>query len=577
MSSKHLHGARTLGVDAGIPAALNDRPTRFLTPSQHASLILPPGGKGMLVAGRRDRQPVLSRTGEREYRIAYVQVGAMAGDVAQAITGFDVGGEILVSMNTFRPAGVFGGHYSDQPNKRLSNLLQFRANFAELDFYKRGDWRRRTAQEMIWIVLDRCNAEGIPSPSYIVSSGRGLHVVWLTEGVPSVALRAWKAVQKRLAEVFHDMGPDKVGSAPTSNLRLAGTSNRGVPVTMIWPSTVGQIQRFSFRGLCDETLPYSPEQCREYREAAAAKKAARKASAAKRVANGGSPALGVETYRAAMEADLWKLLDHRYPAGVRIRTDADDDGTHDRFLFAFARLWACRMDADEIAAEVERHARRLGYRTPRQAVGDAGAVIRRRRMADNGKSHRARPETCGYTFGPQRFVKDFDISSEDARALDLRILVPLAMKAERVAERQAKVRASKGAKPRADAAAERLSLGRQALAFRDAEGLSRPQLCLRMGVKPTLLDKAIREAKALSAIPDAKPVKAEPKRKIAHSRVPSRYIAIAVSDGDALEGVQEPAYTPFVRAKASPSEDRRPVASERIGGPSLVEDLDLTA
>lgn len=566
---------RSLVIDARIPDVLHDLPTRSLSPAQHASLILPAGSKGVLIAGKRDRVPTLSRTGEREYRMAYSQVGAAASEVAGAISAFDHGGEILVAMNSFRPRGTFGAPYSERPDKRLSNLLQLRACWVELDFYKRGEYRHCSAEEMVWTVLDRCREENVPLPSYVVSSGRGLHVVWLTEGVPSIALKAWRAVQKRLADGFHDMGPDRVGAVATSNLRLVGTVNRTVPVRMVWPATVGGIRRFSFRALSEEVLPYTPEQCREFREKAEARKVERKASATRRVANGGSPALSVETYRTAMEQDLWRLLDGRYPADMRIVRTEEDDGTHGRYLFAFARLWACRMTASELQAEVEARAVRLGFRRPSDAVTAVGAVIRRRKLLDQGKARKNRPETCGYTFGPQAFVREFDVTPDEARAFDLRILVPRAMKAERVAERQAKTRLRKGAKPRADAQAERLALGRQALALRDAEGLSRPQLCDRLGVKATLLDKAVREAKAAAAkpVPAAVEPKAKPKLppRQAPSRVSSRFIETKPEVPAALDAVEVASYTGDVRAEAPPFEDTRPVGSERNGGPSHVE------
>ncbi len=176
---------RSLVIDGRIPDALHALPTRLLTPAQHASILLPAGSKGMLVAGKRDRVPTLSRTGEREYRMEYMQVGAVASEVAAAINRFNDGGEILVAMNAFRPRGTFGAHYSERPDKRLANLLQLRACWAELDFYKRGAFRHCSPEDMVWTVLNRCRQENIPAPSYIVTSGRGLHVVFLTEGVPA--------------------------------------------------------------------------------------------------------------------------------------------------------------------------------------------------------------------------------------------------------------------------------------------------------------------------------------------------------------------------------------------------------
>lgn len=522
----------------------------------------------MLVIGRRDREYVLSRTGEKVAKRIYIQAGASSDEVVRTVASFDDGGEILVAMNAFGLRGTFGGDYHCWPDKRLGNLLQIRAVWVELDFYKRGDFRYRTPEDMVGEIMARCSRELIPAPSYIVASGRGLHVVWLTDGVPSVALPAWKAVQRHLAEAFGDMGPDAVAAAPTGNLRLVGTSNRGLDVRMLWPATVGQIYRYVLRAIASEILPYSPEQCREYRDKAAERKAVRQAAAATRKATGRQFELSVDTYREAMERDLWKVLDHRYPDGERILTHEDDDGAHGRFLFAFARLWACTMNAEDLTAQVERHARRLGYRNPKDAVREAGSMIRRRRQVDTGVARKNRPGTGFYRFGPQVLVNEFGIDEDLARLLDLRILRPLSMKAERARERQAKVRLDKGAKPRAEAKAARLAIGRQAIALRDAEGLTRPQLCAQLRVKPTLLDKAIAEAKAepaqaVPARPEAKPPAPKPRT----SRVSSPHIALVEKEPATLDAGMQDAYNHAVRDKAPPSEDTRPAGSVRGGGP----------
>ncbi|WP_198580357.1 hypothetical protein [Methylorubrum sp. DB1722] len=578
-SSPVVAAARILYGPVSVGPDLADLPTSRLTPEQHASLLLPPGSKGMLVLGRRGREAVVSRTGERSTRSMYRQVGAKADELPATVRAFLHGGEILVALNAFRVKGTFGGSYAEWPDRRLPNLLHLRACWVELDFYKRGEWRRRSAEEMVWQVLDRCREKGIPVPSYIVASGRGLHVVWLTEGVPSIALPAWAAVQRSLSGTFKDMGPDTVAANPCGNQRLVGTSNRGVDVRMLWPATVGEIRRYVFRALSADILPYTPEQCREHREKRRERTAVRRAAAARSVASGASPRLDVGTYKATMEADLWKVFDHRYPEGVRIRTDEDDDGSHGRFLYAFAKIWAANAGSgDELQAQVELHAQRLGYRSPKHAVAEAGSIIRRVRQIFRGEARRNRPGTGYYRFGPRRLVDEFGITEAEARDLDLRMLVPAEMKRERVAERQRKTRLAKGATPRTEVASARLDLGRRALAMREAEGLSRPQLCARLGVKPTLLDKALREAKAAVPAAPAKPApKAKPRLPAAgraSSLVSSRYIAIVAEAADeapnALEAGMASAYTQTVRDEAPPHEDPRPVTPSEAGGPSHV-------
>ncbi|MBY0251594.1 MAG: hypothetical protein K2X54_09470 [Methylobacterium organophilum] len=492
-----VSSGRLLGSSTAAPASMRDMPTYCLSPAQHASLVLPAKAKGILVFGRWAEETKLDRKGARITERVYRQAGAKHAEIEQAIAGIE---PVLMAMNSFRECGRYGAHYSHAPDRRLTNLATLRAAWVELDYYKTRAWARYAPHAMVAHVLARLRDEHIPAPSYIVSSGRGLHAVWLLDGAPSVALPAWKALQHRLNETLRDMGTDRVAAAPTGNLRLTGTWNRGALVTMIWPATVGEIFRYGLRGLCDEVLPYTPEQCREYRERKAAQREARSAVARQRVARGGSPALTGESYWATIERDLWRLLDLRYPAGVKVVKTEDEDGSHGRHLFAFAKVWAWQHRESAVVRElIERHARRLGF-TPKAALREALGVLRLLGCMERGEGRFAEGATGPYRVGPRTLVKEFGITPREARDADLRMLVPVSMKAERVCERAAKSRAAKGATPRADVQAERLAIGQQALRLRDEEGLTRAQICTRLGVKPARLDKALAEAKAVAAI-----------------------------------------------------------------------------
>jgi hypothetical protein len=492
-------------------------------------------------------------------------------------------------MSAFRVAGTYGGDYREWPNRQLTNLAQLRAAWVELDSYKTAEYRHTPAASMVWHVLDRLRDLRYPAPSYIVSSGRGLHVVWLTEGVPSGALKAWQALQRHLNDAFADMGADRVAAPATANLRLAGTVNKGNPVRMVWPNTVGQIQRFDFRALSAEVLPYTPDECRAFKAAAAQKREARKAVAKERVSKGGSPTLTGETYWDAMERDLWRLLDLRYPAGVPAIRTPDDDGSHGRFLFALARIWAWRLlSAEELAGRVEHHAARLGY-TPKAALREVGSIVRRLKQMAKGEARRNRPGTGLYRIGPKVLVKEFGITVTEAVRADLRLLVPAALKPARVAERQAKSRLSKGAKPRSATQSERLEIGRQALTLRE-QGLSRPQIAERLGKRPTYVDTAIREAKAVAVVmpkakrakavpapapvPDVQPVPVveaaiEPALDAvtpAISRGSSRYIADGSEASPSLVPTGAGEYIPIVHDVALPLTNPHAAAPSGVGG-----------
>ena len=351
---------------------------------------------------------------------------------------------------------------------------------------------------------------------------------------------------------------------------------------MVWPATVGDIRRYSFRALCDAVLPYTPEQCREHREKVVAEKATRTATARARVSRGASPTLSGETYWDAMERDLWRLLDLRYPAGAPVERDPDER-EHGRFLFALARIWAWRLlDATELKARIIEHAPRLGYK-PAAALRECGSTLRRLPPMQRGEARQNRPGTGLYRIGPKVLVRDFGITVAEAQVGNLRMLVPAALKPARVAERQAKTRLAKGMTPRSDTQAARLEIGRQGLSLR-AEGLSRPAIAERLGKGLTYVDTAMREArlvdsatirpKAKAADPEAVPQVAKAAKR-APSRGSSRCIAIAAETAPALETGGASPYTQDVRDRAAPSWDRQPAGSERIGGLSHVRTPEL--
>lgn len=97
---------------------------------------------------------------------------------------------------------------------RLVRLLKtLRACYVDLDGCT--DWR---------VALDLCDQLGLP-PSYLVTSGRGVHLYWLMEATPGRALPVWQAVQRKLIALFSALGADPACADSTRVLRLVGTVN----------------------------------------------------------------------------------------------------------------------------------------------------------------------------------------------------------------------------------------------------------------------------------------------------------------------------------------------------------------
>ncbi len=98
---------------------------------------------------------------------------------------------------------------------RLVRLLRsLRACYVDLDGYTDVEG-----------VLDRLSARQLPCPSFILLSGRGLHLYWLLEGVPAKTLPVWQRIQDALIVALADLGADPAAKDCTRLLRLAGTRN----------------------------------------------------------------------------------------------------------------------------------------------------------------------------------------------------------------------------------------------------------------------------------------------------------------------------------------------------------------
>ena len=147
-----------------------------------------------------------------------------------------------------------------QPNRRVVNLARIGLLFADLDTYC-TDWAAgRSPEQLADSVLYFCHQEGIPTPSILVFSGRGIQAKWLLEGaVPRPALPRWNACQRYLVDRLKVAGAD-VGAKDASRvLRLIDTVNTKsgevCRVVHVESGADGQPVRYNFEYLAEVLLP----------------------------------------------------------------------------------------------------------------------------------------------------------------------------------------------------------------------------------------------------------------------------------------------------------------------------------
>ena len=98
--------------------------------------------------------------------------------------------------------------------RRVDLLSSLRAVYVDLDGCT--DWKG---------VLEWLSEQGLPIPTLIIESGRGLHLYWLLEPTPAKALPVWQAVTDALVSKLKDFGSDPSARDCTRVLRIVGTVN----------------------------------------------------------------------------------------------------------------------------------------------------------------------------------------------------------------------------------------------------------------------------------------------------------------------------------------------------------------
>ncbi|MFJ8248014.1 replication protein [Peribacillus asahii] len=121
-----------------------------------------------------------------------------------------LGDNIFFSQNTFF-----------KPQRRIENIKQLRALYVDIDCHNLNYDPHWVAEKLNLEVFQ----EDIPSPNFIIFSGRGLVCIWLIEPVPYQALPLWKAVQNYFYERLEYVGADKKSIDSTRVFRIAGSVN----------------------------------------------------------------------------------------------------------------------------------------------------------------------------------------------------------------------------------------------------------------------------------------------------------------------------------------------------------------
>lgn len=359
-----------------------------------------------------------------------------------------------------------------RPTRRVVHLWHINLCFVDLDVYKSalagGD-----LNHIVQTLRRYCGDEGVPLPSVIISSGRGLYAKWVLERpLPQAALPRWNAVQEALLEKFAPFHADWKARSASQVLRLVQTVNTksGERVRVLHVEEMdGEPLRYDFEWLADAVLPWTRQELEALRTRRALKKAGQQELRLLRGGREGPARFSARGLAWARLQDLRTLQ--------RLRGGMVKEGLREVTLF-----WSLLF---MLAS---------GVTTPRQMFHEARALarelnpdfVRNREWRDSDLStlyRRAQYEmahpgdrTAGlYWVTSQRLIEIFQIAPDEER--QLKTIVSRDEKRRRDAAWHRKAR-SAGIETRAQARADR----DQAIRRESAEGTSQRELAVRYGL-----------------------------------------------------------------------------------------------
>lgn len=133
--------------------------------------------------------------------------------------------EVLKSAEQMRLTDCYvtNGLFASKLNRCKTNVKTLQVNWIDLDC--------QTVNlvpnlELIERLVERARFAGIPIPSRIVSSGRGLYLKWLLDKpVPAYLAADWEIVQRMLTRLYKDLGADINAIDAARVMRVVNTVN----------------------------------------------------------------------------------------------------------------------------------------------------------------------------------------------------------------------------------------------------------------------------------------------------------------------------------------------------------------
>ena len=406
-----------------IPSVTTDdnafvRP-RILTPEDHG-LALHAGGRGQItIAVRQDGS-------WKEYPVPVADLPYTVRQLAGVQDAY-------ISQNRFIGR-----------RRTIAHLAQLGALFADIDYYN-TDYGHLTPAHLLPIVFEALRDARIPTPTFAVSTGRGMAIIWRHTAVPRHALPRWRACQRIIFDTLKPFGADPMATDAARVLRIVGSVNSksGTAVEVI--TDLGHTWDFS--DLADEILPLPRAELIALQVERAKRRAKRETSNVTPPVN-----FTAATLWEGRLTDLQKLIEGRWMGRL-------PDGQRDGWMFLASLAMTYLAPVPVLRREALTLAQQVGGWSEGEFRSRMSSVVNRAERAAQGHKieYRGRLVDPRYRIADQTAVEWLGITELEMVDFNLRHFVSPEIKRQRERLRGEQRRRAAGAITRGEYEAGSLS------------------------------------------------------------------------------------------------------------------------
>lgn len=288
--------------------------------------------------------------------------------------------------NTYMSQNRFRGK-----DRAIAQILELCGLYSDVDYYNVPELRGLSAEAVLEKVLERLREVGIPEPSMVLFSGRGLYLIWWHAPVAG-KLAEWNACQDRIYRVLKPLGADPASREAARVLRIAGTTNSktGAIVRSLGDSAE---KVYRFEDLAEALVKNVPEDGKESEDSSADLYSIAVQRASR----------GLRTHpQGWSETSLWegRLTDLQHLRRMRYGEGPMKD-YRDRWLFIATTAISWLVVPEVLDREALALATEAGGWDERRTRSDLSQVLKRARRAASGETI----EFAGREWDPRHHFK----------------------------------------------------------------------------------------------------------------------------------------------------------------------------